>query len=269
MKLTHNTLYYVYDPMCSWCYAFEKSLTELQAKLPPILKFETILGGLAADSLEPMPIATQAMIKGAWGNIEKTVPDIHFNYDFWTNNTPLRSTYPACRAILAAEKQGLAFSAPLRKAIQTAYYQKAQNPSLSSTLQRCAEKIKLNLERFSVDFESDEIALQLAAHIEFSQQLNATSYPSLRLVLNETVYVIPINYTQIAPTLNRIEQLISQHNSQAIQSPCVGKCCLNESDVCLGCFRQLDEITHWQSYTETEKQQILNNIKQRKPQAMS
>ncbi len=30
-----------------------------------------------------------------------------------------------------------------------------------------------------------------------------------------------------------------------IESPCVRNCCLNEYDVCLGCFRTLTEIKQW------------------------
>ncbi|MDO7597714.1 MAG: DUF1289 domain-containing protein [Pseudomonadota bacterium] len=46
-----------------------------------------------------------------------------------------------------------------------------------------------------------------------------------------------------------------------INSPCVRNCCLNEHDICLGCFRSLDEIKLW-GRSETsiqQKTQILAN----------
>lgn len=42
-----------------------------------------------------------------------------------------------------------------------------------------------------------------------------------------------------------------------ISSPCVRKCCLNEQDVCLGCFRHIDEIVGWSKMTESEKRKTL------------
>ena len=30
-----------------------------------------------------------------------------------------------------------------------------------------------------------------------------------------------------------------------VKSPCVRDCCLGEDDICLGCFRTIDEITSW------------------------
>jgi len=43
-----------------------------------------------------------------------------------------------------------------------------------------------------------------------------------------------------------------------ISSPCVRNCCLNEDDICLGCFRSLGEIIKWGASTEQEKEDILD-----------
>ncbi|KFN42562.1 DUF1289 domain-containing protein [Arenimonas oryziterrae] len=40
-------------------------------------------------------------------------------------------------------------------------------------------------------------------------------------------------------------------------SPCVRNCCLDESDVCLGCGRHIDEILRWQQATAEERTTIL------------
>ncbi len=52
-----------------------------------------------------------------------------------------------------------------------------------------------------------------------------------------------------------------------IQSPCVRNCCLNEEDICLGCFRSLLEITKWGEANRQERILILNNARQRQLQA--
>ncbi|MBL1319822.1 MAG: DUF1289 domain-containing protein [Methylophaga sp.] len=52
----------------------------------------------------------------------------------------------------------------------------------------------------------------------------------------------------------------------SLSSPCIRNCCLNDNDICLGCFRSLDEILLW-GLTDTanqEKQHILDKAKQRK-----
>ena len=49
-----------------------------------------------------------------------------------------------------------------------------------------------------------------------------------------------------------------------IPSPCVRNCCLDENDVCLGCFRALSEIIGWMSASETEKAEILVRCRARR-----
>lgn len=49
-----------------------------------------------------------------------------------------------------------------------------------------------------------------------------------------------------------------------VESPCVGQCCLNEQDICLGCYRSLDEITSWALVDEETRQLYRRNIAERK-----
>jgi predicted Fe-S protein YdhL (DUF1289 family) len=52
-----------------------------------------------------------------------------------------------------------------------------------------------------------------------------------------------------------------------VASPCIRNCCLNEEDICAGCFRHLDEIIAWRQLNNTEKQQVLQRCQQRKEKA--
>jgi len=42
-----------------------------------------------------------------------------------------------------------------------------------------------------------------------------------------------------------------------VPSPCVRQCCLDEHDICLGCYRSLDEIRRWSAARPEEKRAIL------------
>ncbi|MBS1209066.1 MAG: hypothetical protein H6R19_1464 [Proteobacteria bacterium] len=48
-------------------------------------------------------------------------------------------------------------------------------------------------------------------------------------------------------------------------SPCVRDCCLdNLTDICIGCFRHLDEITGWHTADAAEREAILARCAQRR-----
>ena len=49
-----------------------------------------------------------------------------------------------------------------------------------------------------------------------------------------------------------------------VESPCVRNCCLDQQDICLGCFRHIDEIVAWHDSTTEQKQQVLDKCQQRK-----
>lgn len=50
----------------------------------------------------------------------------------------------------------------------------------------------------------------------------------------------------------------------AIESPCVRKCCLDDDDICLGCFRTLEQITGWTQFTDEQKRKVLQSCEQRR-----
>jgi predicted Fe-S protein YdhL (DUF1289 family) len=49
-----------------------------------------------------------------------------------------------------------------------------------------------------------------------------------------------------------------------VQTPCIRNCCLDNTEICLGCFRSLSEILKWNSATGPEKQEILMQCRLRK-----
>ena len=50
---------------------------------------------------------------------------------------------------------------------------------------------------------------------------------------------------------------------EEIASPCIRHCCLNKEEICIGCFRSLTEILHWQKASDAQKKQILLSAQQR------
>ncbi|OLU28669.1 DUF1289 domain-containing protein [Pseudomonas sp. PA15(2017)] len=42
-----------------------------------------------------------------------------------------------------------------------------------------------------------------------------------------------------------------------VASPCVHVCALDEEDICIGCQRNVDEITRWSRMANDERRQVL------------
>ena len=204
-------LYYVHDPMCSWCWGFDHTYNELLCHLSKNIIVKRLLGGLAADSDVPMPDSMQQQIKNNWSRIEDTIPNVKFNFDFWEKTIPRRSTYPACRAVIAARMQGEKYDISMTKAIQRAYYLEARNPSDDATLKELAVEIGLDIDIFLRDYFSDKTQQTLENEIMHSRELFVESYPSLVFEIDNCFYDIKINYTLYNKMLKQIKEQIKNH----------------------------------------------------------
>ena len=60
-----------------------------------------------------------------------------------------------------------------------------------------------------------------------------------------------------------MEPLSTENSELPVRSPCISNCCLDDKEVCLGCFRHIDEIIGWHSASDSERIKIINNCNDR------
>ena len=197
-------LYYVHDPMCSWCWAFRPVWGEVVSALPEEIGVKRLLGGLAPDSDMPMPEEMRLKISGIWKLIQRKVPGTEFNFDFWEKCTPRRSTYPACRAVIAARMQGAGHEESMILAIQQAYYLEARNPSDDATLVALAGRLGLDEKRFAADLRSREVREVLNDEIWRGRAMGVSSFPSLVLEFDGGYRILQHDYLDAGRVLAQI-----------------------------------------------------------------
>mgnify|MGYP001819832102 CR=1 FL=1 len=214
----HATLYYAHDPMCSWCWAFAPRWLALrlalESEVADKLSVCRLLGGLAPDSDVPMPEPMQNYLKQTWSTIQQRVPGTRFNFDFWTHCSPRRSTWPACRAVIAARKQGIQYDESMTGAIQLAYYLEARNPSDEETLVILAEENGLDKIRFADDLNSEETRNEHQREMNTVQRLGVRGFPALVLLGNGWGQSIGVDYADTQTMLGQIHSLLEKGNAQ-------------------------------------------------------
>ncbi|MGH8551314.1 MAG: DsbA family protein [Methylococcales bacterium] len=205
MRAPQAKLYYIHDPMCSWCWAFNPVRERLFGRLGDSVGIEFVLGGLAPDTDQPMPEELRSKIQQIWRTIEVEVPGTHFNYDFWTNCHPRRSTLAACRAVIAAARQAPELEREMVLAIQIAYYCEAKNPSDIPVLIDLAVALGLDRKKFSEDLESSDTAGELSRQIALARNMSVRAFPSLVLQDRGCAYqLLEIDYHNIEGMLEQI-----------------------------------------------------------------
>ena len=203
-------LIYIHDPMCSWCWGFRPCLTRLRSLLPAQVGFRSLLGGLAPDSEHPMPAQMQQQLQSTWRLIQQRIPGTRFNFDFWRLCQPRRSTYPACRAVLAARALDPATEDAMILAIQQAYYLRAMNPSVEHTLVQLAGELGLPDTEFRELLHSKSTEAQLQQEIAGVRDLGVHSFPSLVLRTGTDNHrPVGVDYTDAQIMLDCIKTLIA------------------------------------------------------------
>lgn len=205
---SHNTLYYVHDPMCSWCWGFKPVLQQLEQQLAEVMHIKYLLGGLAADSQQAMPDDMQAFLQQTWRSIQVKIPGTQFNFNFWKVCQSRRSTYAACRAVIAARKQHADSEKLMINAIQVAYYLNARNPSDDNILIELATEIDLDINEFEKDLNSGQTQEILKHEIQMSEQLGAQGFPSLILDNDKVKTLIRLDYNHVSVNVQQVLNLI-------------------------------------------------------------
>lgn len=198
-------LHYAYDPMCSWCWAYRPTWLKLQEKLLGHVEICYRVGGLAPDSDQAMPLQMQSFLQGTWRKISSQLGTA-FNFDFWTDCDPRRSTYPACRAVMIARAQGL--EQAMLYAIQEAYYLQAKNPSDHGTLIVLAESLGMDGAQFEVQLKSESLNEAFMAEIAETRALPIQGFPSLVLIKEGVAIEIPTDYTSWEKSYRAVERAL-------------------------------------------------------------
>ena len=189
-KKEGDKLLYIADPMCSWCWGFAPTLKAIEEHYPQF-EVQLVLGGLAPDSDEPMQEETKQYIQQAWRDVSR-MSGAEFNYDFWENCAPKRSTWIACRAVIVGRNFQL--EREMFEAIQRAYYLEAKNPSEAETLANLAEGLGIPRESFLQMLNAKETQALLEEDFDKRRKANTHSFPSLALQKNGEFSILLSGY---------------------------------------------------------------------------
>ncbi|KAA3607950.1 MAG: DsbA family protein [Planctomycetota bacterium] len=180
-------LLYVADPLCSWCWGFQPVLDRFVEQTPGANQVDLILGGLAEDSGVPMGPEMRSFVQGAWRAVEQRC-QVPMNWQLWQQQSPKRSTWPACRAVLAAKQLAPGGDWRLYRSLQKAFYQQAKDVTdeaqllQSATESATASDPPLDPIAFEKLWRAEETQHQLHAHRQTVESLGVQGFPALFLV---------------------------------------------------------------------------------------
>ena len=177
-----NTLHYIYDPMCGWCYAAAPLIAA--ARRIDGLNIEMHAGGMwLGDQVKKVTPQLRGYVLSNDERIAQLTGQPFgegYKNGLLTNTQAVLDSEPPIRAVLAAQQlagKGLDCLA----AIQTAHFVEGREVSRLATLSDIAESLGLN----RAEFEQQFAGVAWQNHLQQSHQLmgqwGIQGYPSLLL----------------------------------------------------------------------------------------
>jgi putative protein-disulfide isomerase len=199
-----DSLIYVGDPMCSWCYGFGPELEKVLDQFPD-LELKIITGGLRADGQERM-VDLKEFLKGHWEEISE-ITGLPFSYAILDNEDLYYNTEPACRAVVTFRHLNPAKSLEYFRLLQNAFYHENKNPVATETFAVLAEKLGVEKTKFFETFQSKEMMLQTRQDFSTAQSLGIRGFPSLLLKKGNQIYLLSNGYRSADAIQDKIREI--------------------------------------------------------------
>lgn len=203
---SENTLIYIGDPMCSWCYGFAPEILEVKEKLPSNVGFELVVGGLRPYGTETMG-ELKGFLTHHWEDVSKRSGQ-PFNYDILDQSEWLYDTEPACRAVMTMERLLPQKEMEYFKAIQKGFYYHNYDPIKTETYAAQAETFGVKKDEFARLFESDEMKRATASDFQRARQMGANSFPSVVLKKGDEYILLAKGYGKSSAILKKMDKLL-------------------------------------------------------------
>ncbi|HEX8874202.1 MAG TPA: DsbA family protein [Nitrosospira sp.] len=176
--MNEKTLWYVADPMCSWCWGFSPVIEAIRREYGARLKVELLLGGLRPGTRYPMPSAQREEILRHWHTVQRMTGQ-PFRFEGAMPEGFIYDTEPASRGVVAVSTISPEAVFPFFKVVQSAFYVEQQNVTHPVVLMQLAISAGLDARRFSQVFESETTKKLTLGHFQKARQLGVQGFPAV------------------------------------------------------------------------------------------
>lgn len=173
-------LWYVADPMCSWCWGFAPVVDAIKEQFGERVKLALLLGGLRPYTRDPMPPAQREEILHHWHQVHARSGQ-PFAFEGAMPPGFVYDTEPASRAVVAMAEIDPSKTFAMFKSIQRAFYAEQKDVTQAVVLAGLASGLEVSPESFLPVFQSAAAAERTRGHFQRAQQLGVRGFPALIL----------------------------------------------------------------------------------------
>jgi putative protein-disulfide isomerase len=207
-------LWYVADPMCSWCWGFAPVIEAVRDAYRERIRVALLLGGLRPGTTDPVTDAFRNDILHHWHEVHERTGQ-PFRFEGALPDGFVYDTEPASRAVVAAAELDAGQTYPMFKAIQQAFYAEGMNVTDPENLARIAASLGLDAGAFRARLDADLTLQKTRTSFLRARQWGVSGFPSLILQRDQGRHLLSKGYLDVEELGSRIEA--------ALESPGPGR----------------------------------------------
>ena len=195
-----NTLIYVTDPLCSWCYGFAKEITKITQHFEKEAPLKLIMGGLRPFNTQTMP-ELKDFLREHWDHVNQRSGQ-PFNYKILNSPKFVYDTEPPARAVIAMRLIQPDLELAFFKAVQKAFYLGNKDTNQIAAYLPIVEKLGINTSLFEKTFLAESTKVLTTNDFQRAKALGVRGFPTLLLQQDATYSLICNGYAsaeQIIP----------------------------------------------------------------------
>jgi putative protein-disulfide isomerase len=186
-----DTLIYIGDPLCSWCYGISPEIEKVREAFPNI-PFEMVMGGLRPGGRETIT-ELRSFLREHWTEVFRATKQ-PFNFAILEKGDVIYDTEYACRAVVVADqlKPGIRFE--YFKAVQKAFYQDNILPNDVDAYVQLAASFGIDAETFHKKFKGSQSKADTYSEFDLAASMGVTSFPTLIAKMNGKLFLVSAGY---------------------------------------------------------------------------
>ncbi len=209
--MNKDTIYYVYDPLCSWCYGFSPVIKKIKNTYEEQFDFQVISGGMQSGERKQPVSAIRDYLKGAYKNVTERT-GVEFGEQFMEvleeGNRMLDSVPPSIALSIVKDlkpAETLNFAATIQEAI----YYDGFNWNLVDAYFPYLEQYDIESEEFKQKFEDPLYKEKTLEDFKLAANFGVTGFPSVILKKEDKYYLIAQGFVPYEQLQATIEQVLS------------------------------------------------------------
>ncbi len=204
-------IYYIQDPLCSWCYGFQPVLNELYQSFKDKLEFKVLSGGLFQNQKSSASADFRSYMDNNYTDVVKST-GIKFGigftqHTFRSSSAEFISDYPSL-AITVFKSFDTPFNLRYTLDVQNAIFFEGIEPNDVKHFAYLALSYGVNTSEFVSRYESSDFLHHTYEEYFLTAKLGVTKFPSLLIQHNEKLQTLNSGFTSLQELYSKISEIL-------------------------------------------------------------